>query len=435
MRANLQKVISLFAVPVVNNMGWQSASSFSRMLFALLSAALLTRYMGPENYGVYSFVMAVTGILSYFAYGGTHNTSIQILKEHKNKTLQVISSVLVWRYMCWFAGALCLVPMFFIMDHFKFKMVLLIFLSFLFNPADVLESILRTEYKNKYYILCRIFTEILALLAKIACVVFKLKLLYFFLIIAGQNIIYAICLVSTVKIIKRKSGRFSFNTPIFKQVYKASLPMIITTFIFSLYTRLDQLMLSSLYGDRELGLFAPSAQIVMAVASLVVIASQPMQVKFSDIGKNHEKYLLWLGEYFKIAAIASYGISIFICLSAWLFVPFLFGDEFTPTIIILMIQIWACVFFFQGTIKDMEVINNYKTTYNLISAFSGLATNIALNWLLIPKYGGVGAAIATILSLFVSAHLTCWFIKDLRTYGLLQLRALLLLSGKQKQKT
>jgi O-antigen/teichoic acid export membrane protein len=46
-----------------------------------------------------------------------------------------------------------------------------------------------------------------------------------------------------------------------------------------------------------------------------------------------------------------------------------------------------------GTV-DMVLLMGGKSSWNLINTVVGLSTNIALNFLLIPRYGGTGAAIA-----------------------------------------
>lgn len=422
----LKDKTAFIKTPVGINIGWQSASSISRMFFSITSSVLLTRYLGPDSYGQYSFILAIIGILSLLAYGGSYNTAIKLLQDYKNQTNQVLCAVLIWRYICWFITFLLLIPFLLISSGIKSDIILLIFISFLFNPADVLESYFRSIYQNKYFIICRISTEAFALAIKIACVYLHYDLIVFFWIIAGQNMAYAFCLITVFVVTQKKQIVFSINQTILAKLVKESLPMVITLFVFGLYTRIDQLMISNLYGNEELGFFAPSAQIVMAIASLTVAVTQPMQVKFKDIGKSHDNYIKWIGEYFNIAARISYVVSIVICASAWFIVPLLFGSEFKATIPILMIQIWACVFSFQGAIRDMESINHYATIYNLICACVGLASNIILNYVLIPLYGGIGAAIATIFSLFISCHLINWLIQDLRPYAKLQLGALLL---------
>src|SRR5207237_546673 len=46
-----------------------------------------------------------------------------------------------------------------------------------------------------------------------------------------------------------------------------------------------------------------------------------------------------------------------------------------------------------GTV-DMVLLMGGKSSWNMINTVVGLSSNIALNFLLIPRYGGTGAAIA-----------------------------------------
>ena len=79
------------------------------------------------------------------------------------------------------------------------------------------------------------------------------------------------------------------------------------------------------------------------------------------------------------------------------------------------------------------VIMEY-TKYSLICNVVGAITNIAVNVLLIPIMGSIGAAIATLISYALYAYISSYFIKDMRSMGEIQTRALLLagLRGERK---
>lgn len=74
------------------------------------------------------------------------------------------------------------------------------------------------------------------------------------------------------------------------------------------------------------------------------------------------------------------------------------------------------------------------TKYSLICNVVGAITNIAVNVLLIPIMGSIGAAIATLISYALYAYISSYFIKDMRSMGEIQTRALLLagLRGERK---
>ena len=91
----------------------------------------------------------------------------------------------------------------------------------------------------------------------------------------------------------------------------------------------------------------------------------------------------------------------------------IYGSSFTEGSIILQIYVWATV----GTFL-IYLIYNYLITENnkrvlIYLTFIPMAINIFLNLLLIPKFGIVGSAYATLIS-YSSAPIFVLFFKKIR---------------------
>jgi Na+-driven multidrug efflux pump len=61
--------------------------------------------------------------------------------------------------------------------------------------------------------------------------------------------------------------------------------------------------------------------------------------------------------------------------------------------------------------------------YMVLLTTVGLLLNVAMNFLLIPIFGGLGAAIATLVSYFFSGYVLYLFLPALREIGIMQTRA------------
>jgi PST family polysaccharide transporter len=112
-------------------------------------------------------------------------------------------------------------------------------------------------------------------------------------------------------------------------------------------------------------------------------------------------------------------------LSSWI-ILILYGPEFSGAGAILALHIWAGVPVTMGLAANTWMINQGLTNLMLQQTVLGAVVNVALNLWLIPRYGGVGAAIATLAAYMCATVL--WYILDPRTrrIGWMQLRAFLL---------
>ncbi len=409
--------------PVFTNISWQLFSKIMRSAIAILSVIVLTRYLGPEDFGFYSFVMAVVGIISRFSRGGADNVSIKEFSKHIEQKAEIFSSVLIWRSVCWGIGlAVLLILSAFTKDQ-RYIFAIVIYISLFFTSIDVIDNYFQSQLQNKYFIIARIAVEATSLLAKLYLAFIEAELSTFIYLITIQNVLYGLTILCVFRIKERNFPQLRFSRHKLVSIVKQSMPLIMAALMVTVFTYMDQIMLAYLAGDLAVGFYAPSSQIVMALFSFAIVCANPLQVKFASLDHKSDIYAQYLQYYFTIVTRVALAISIAVCFASPVIVRFLFGDEFLPTIPILMIQVWACVFVFQGQIREKEIINHHKSYYALIAVTIGAMSNFISNMLLIPIYEGVGAAIGTILSLFMAHFVTSWVIKDLRAMAKMQTKA------------
>ena len=97
----------------------------------------------------------------------------------------------------------------------------------------------------------------------------------------------------------------------------------------------------------------------------------------------------------------------------------LYGNEFQKSAQILKIHIWATLFIFLRGVLSKWLVIEENLKFSLISHLTGAIINIALNYFLIPKYGGLGAAWATIVACAFSGYICLAFSR--RTYPMLKI--------------
>jgi len=73
----------------------------------------------------------------------------------------------------------------------------------------------------------------------------------------------------------------------------------------------------------------------------------------------------------------------------------------------------------------MYLLNENLLKYSAFTMIVGTTANVVLNYLLIPVYMGVGAAIATLSSFFITIFLIDWFYAGTKDNSRMILRSLL----------
>ena len=191
--------------------------------------------------------------------------------------------------------------------------------------------------------------------------------------------------------------------------------------------RLDQLMLESLQGMAAVGVFAVASRLSEAwyfiPVSLVASA-------FPKILPNRNRPDVYYAQISKLM-VALVGMSYMAGIAATTLgrpiVEWLYGSAYAESAAILAIHIWCGLFVGLGQVSGAWLSAERKLAINLQRNLFGLLINIPLNYILIPRFGPVGAAWGTL------GAMTCaWYLFDLinpltRRMFFIKSRALILL--------
>ena len=101
------------------------------------------------------------------------------------------------------------------------------------------------------------------------------------------------------------------------------------------------------------------------------------------------------------------GVSIIVSLFAKQLIFALLGNAYMESATILSLHIWSGLFVFLETARIRWIIIQKLTRFQFFTTSLGAIVNIALNFFLIPRYGGYGAAMATLISYAVAVYFSC----------------------------
>ncbi|NOZ24822.1 MAG: flippase, partial [Nitrospirae bacterium] len=78
---------------------------------------------------------------------------------------------------------------------------------------------------------------------------------------------------------------------------------------------------------------------------------------------------------------------------------------------------------FLGVARSHYLINEGLTRFSFFTTALGAVVNVGLNLVLIPQYGGMGAAVASVVSYAASGYLSSFVYPRLFETGLMQSKA------------
>ena len=218
--------------------------------------------------------------------------------------------------------------------------------------------------------------------------------------------------VAVLLMVWRNYGRvFSFQR--LKQMLAYGIPLVPTSMVAYIYQYADRYLLIRLANLEAVGLYSVGMTIASAITLIMggfQSAWVPIMLStFRDEGSK-EFYARVFNYYWALVLFAAVGISLLSKEVITILAPATYLDASKVVPFLLL-----SILFYNGlTAFSFGISIAKKTKYRLMLMTVTAAINIGLNYLLIPGYGMVGAAIATLISSVI--HGIASFIVSQRLY-------------------
>jgi len=199
------------------------------------------------------------------------------------------------------------------------------------------------------------------------------------------------------------------------------LPYLVITIIAIGLTQTDVLMIGSLLGPEQAGLYAPAAKVAMLVIFPAMAVRARIAPMVARLCADNDKEAVQ--NRITVATLASLGtclVGVIIIITARDFILGLFGDAFRASDEILIILATAYCVYTLGTSVETFLLMGPFERINAVVLFATLAVNLLLNAFLIPYMGSLGAAWATVCAMILRAVLSALVV--FRRTGVLPIR-------------
>jgi O-antigen/teichoic acid export membrane protein len=394
------------------NTGWLMGERMLRLIISLFIGVWITRYLGAELYGIYSYALSFSIIFNALASFGINNIVIRDLVKYKGNHHELMGTAFFLKLI---GGLLSLmisiVALQAINIEFSTKLYIWIISSgTIVSSFNVIDLYFQSQVKSKFIVKANTITLILSSIIKAVLILKEAPLIAFVLML----IFDAICLAIGYLYFYLKNNlsvlNWVFKKSLAKSLLKESWPLILSGIAISLGMRIDQIMLKNYVSASELGYYAVGVRLAELFSFFPMIISQSIYPKIIKIDFETEKKKLQklIGFVFYLIS----GIALIVTLVASFTVNILYGIEFEESSIVLQILIWTIPVTYLGIITNRVLtIKGYQKII-FIKQFSLAILNISLNLYLIPKYGIIGAAWATLLAdIFINLFLDFIFPK------------------------
>ncbi|MBP6872154.1 MAG: polysaccharide biosynthesis C-terminal domain-containing protein [Bacteroidales bacterium] len=362
----------------------------------LLSSIVLSRNLGPENFGIYSAILVLPLVVVSFAQLGMRASSIFHIGRKQYEPGEIAGSVVLILVMTSMLGILITALGYLIMDEESFTglYIILVLLSLPFRLAMAYfggiflgrEQISRSNFINW-------FAEFLNLLAVLVFV----WLLGWGIKGALISLLASQATISTwaLFVIRRDIGiRLKFHPEVLKSLLSMGVLFATSFGIIQLNYRIDILLLQKLSTMEEVGFYSLGVSIAeklwqLPLAIGVVLMSRTANADDQQMINRISARLV------RVALLAVFLASVVLfVISPWI-VPAIWGEKFRQSITTVQFILPGIIFISIYRVLNSRLSGIGKPQISIYVFAPALILNILLNLWWIPLWGSFGAVMAT----------------------------------------
>ncbi len=382
------------------NISWVFGARTFALIMSFFVGTLVARYLGPERYGILNYVLSFVAIFAFLASFGIDNILVRDLIKFKDKRNEVLNTAFSLKFIASIFVVFILIIFSILIKNDAYTTLLILIYSsqLLFSSLNVADYHFQSIVKYKYASIAQFVSTIAVTILKLFFVYKGLGTGWFVFALVFEAAISSLILLSFF-FREGQSLKFSLNKDLAKKMIADSWPFILSSAFYLIYSKIDQVMIGKMIDVTSLGIYAAGVKIaeiwyfIPAIISGVMLpAIINAKIKDNTLYKDRLKKLFFL-----IIGM-SFAIAFFEFIFAKYLILFLFGKAYMGSIIILQIYTWAGVIVSTVMVAQQYLIAENKTKTILISSFVGAFINVILNIILIPKFGIIGSAWATIIS-------------------------------------
>lgn len=411
---------------ILKNATWIIACKIVQSILSFIVGTLTVRYLGPTNYGVITYAVSVISFLLPIMQLGLNNTLVKEFIRNPNNEGEILGTALIINIISSLfsmAGAISFVSIANAGERETIIVCALYSLVLLFQATEMTVYWFQSKLQSKY-------PSIATLIAYVAVTIYKV-----YLLVTGRSVVwfavsyvldfFLISIILLVIYKKLSTQKLSINWNIGRQMLSRSKYYIVPSLMVVVFQHTDRIMLKLMVSDTETGLFSAAITCTgMTGFVFHAIIDSARTVILETKERTPELYERRVVQLYSIITAFALTQSICITILAKPIIYLLYGKAFLAAVPILQLAVWYDTFGYYSSVRNIWILAEEKQKHLTKINIVGALANVVFNVCLIPALGGIGAAIASIVSQFFTNVIIGFVYKPIRRNNYLMLKSL-----------
>lgn len=414
---------------IIDNTGWLVGDRLLRMGVGLLISVWTARYLGPADYGLLSYAVSFVGLFFAGATLGLEAVVTRDLVRYPEQQGRILGTSFLLRLGGGGAAAALVLLVILLLkpaDPLVQLLVSITSIHLMLQAFEVIDLWFQSQVRSRSVVLAKNVVFLGMAAVRVQLLTNGASVMAF----AVANIVEIAFGYCGLLVAYRRQGeqltawRFCRSTA--ARLLQEGMPIILSSMMVMVYLRIDQVMIGQYAGSQEVGRYAAAVKLaeIWNLIPVVIVSSV-----FPNIIRSREQeeriFLGKLQKLYNLLSFCSYAVAVPLSLGAYLLVTQLYGSAYASAAPMLILLLWAGLFANLAVARNAYLLAMGWSRVLLALVVSGAFTNVGLNLLLIPRFGGIGAGVASLVSYWVVAHGGCYLYRPLRETARMLSHALL----------
>lgn len=393
---------------MAGNTAWLVAERLIRGAVAVTVTVAVARYLGPAQFGTLNYALSFVLLFGTFWTLGLSGVVVRELVREPSAHDEILGSLFVLRLIGGAIGITAILAVSSMVgptDPATRAAIALIAGATLFYAFDGVDYWLQAELRSRHAVVARVFGLLLMACLNVVFIVTAAPFLAFAVASGVELVAAGIALGVMYVILGRSPFTWRPSWDRAKELASKSWPLMLSGAMYSLNLKIDQLMLGNMSSAQSVGTYAAAARISEVwyfIPTAIAASAFPAMVR--SRAQGGQRYAANVQRLYDLMVWLALPLAIGVTVASGSLIHILFGDDYAASAPILAVHIWAGPFVFLGAVLSRWLIAEDLLKFSMVRHGAGAAVNIGINLFAIPRWGGLGAAIATLISYAVASY-------------------------------
>lgn len=414
-----------------SNTLWLFGEQFLRIVAGLFVGVWVARYLGPEQFGVFSYALAFVAIFGGIAKLGLDGILVRDLVNEPEKR-EIYLGTAFWLKLVGAFSTLGLISFFILFTSNTQKTNIYIFIiasGLIFQSYEVVDFYFRSQVLSKFVSISKLVQLFFSSILKIYLVITASDLIWFVIVSLIDQATLAVTLYFVYRLKRYPSFYRQFDMNLAKKLIKGGCPLILSSLALMVQARIDQVMIKEILGNVELGYYSAAMRLIEVfgfIPTILVSSLFPAIINAKKISINlfEER----LSNLYRLMMCLFILVALPIYLIGSEIVVFLYKDAYAPAGALFSLMAIRLFFTNYGVARGAFLMAENLMTYSLLTLLLGALLNLVLNYFLIREYGAVGAIWSAIASFLVTTFVIDFLYSKTRRNLYLMVKSMMLLN-------